>query len=192
MNGAVLTGGSSRRFGAPKALVEVEGIPMAVRVGQALIGAGCSPVFAVGDIPGLANVWRAETDGGPQGFGPLVADLFPGEGPLGGIVTALDFCSSDLITAACDLPWLNASEIQQLRATAEAKFEQGVLCVHGLRNGRMFPVLCWSAQAVPVLMAAFEAGERSLRGVLAELPTSGVEFEAQYSRGVNSPDDLNS
>jgi molybdopterin-guanine dinucleotide biosynthesis protein A len=106
-------------------------------------------------------------------------------------LTALDFCSSDLVTAACDLPWLNASEIQQLRSTAEAKFEQGMLCVHGLHNGRMIPVLCWSAQAVPVLTAAFEAGERSLRGVLLELPTIGVEFGAETSRGVNFPEDLN-
>ncbi len=192
MYGAVLTGGSSRRFGAPKALAAVGGIPMAVRVGQAVAGAGCTPVIAVGEVAGLTEVWKPEVVGGPQGFGSVIADLFPGQGPLGGVLTAFEFCSADLITVACDLPWLRSSDIQQLRLSAEAGFEQGMLCVHGMSNGRMIPVIGWSAQAVPLLTAAFEAGERSLRGILSELPSSGVEFEDEYSRGVNYPEDLGS
>ncbi len=39
--GAVLTGGSSTRMGADKALVEVDGVAMAARVAHALRASGC-------------------------------------------------------------------------------------------------------------------------------------------------------
>jgi molybdopterin-guanine dinucleotide biosynthesis protein A len=193
MNGAVLTGGKSRRFGSPKALFVVEGVPMAVRVGQALMSAGCSPVIAVGDVPGLATVWPAGSAGSAGSldvYGPVVADRYPGEGPLGGILTALEVCSADVITVACDLPWLTSTEVQRLCAVAEAKFGEGVECVHGVHNSKMVPVLCWSVRALASITKAFGDGERSVRRVLSQLPTFSVELSAQDSIGVNYPSDL--
>ena len=46
--GAVLCGGASRRMGTDKALVEVDGVPMAERVAGALHAGGCAPVVFVG------------------------------------------------------------------------------------------------------------------------------------------------
>lgn len=77
--GAVLCGGASRRMGRDKALLPVDGVALARRVADALVGGGCTTVLAVGgDGPALAAL----------GLTP-VPDRWPGEGPLGGLATAL-------------------------------------------------------------------------------------------------------
>ena len=55
--GVVLTGGASRRMGRDKALLPVDGVPMAVRVATAMIAAGAHPVVALGgDADGLREL----------------------------------------------------------------------------------------------------------------------------------------
>src|SRR5262245_1565825 len=92
-SGAVLTGGASRRMGRDKALVEVDGRPMAGRVAAALREAGAAEVQAIGgDAAGLGELGL-----------DVVPDRFPGEGPLGGIVTALSAASQPVtVVVACD------------------------------------------------------------------------------------------
>jgi molybdopterin-guanine dinucleotide biosynthesis protein A len=76
--GAVLCGGASR-MGVDKATIPVDGVAMARRVADALAAAGCSPVSAIGGDP--AELGRLGLD--------TVIDRYPGDGPLGGILTAL-------------------------------------------------------------------------------------------------------
>jgi molybdopterin-guanine dinucleotide biosynthesis protein A len=77
--GAVLTGGSSRRMGTDKALLEVDGVAMAVRVARALDAAGATEVMCIGgDAPALAALGLI-----------VVTDRHPGDGPLGAVITAL-------------------------------------------------------------------------------------------------------
>jgi molybdenum cofactor guanylyltransferase len=177
-SGAVLTGGSSRRFGSPKALALVEGVPMALRVARALSDGGCDPVVAVGSVPGLADIWGGE----------ILADRWPGQGPLGGVLTALANCEADVVTAACDLPWLDAYSVSAL--VAKARAIDGVEAVHGSRDGRLVPVIWWSQRARPQLELAFAQGLRSLHGALSQLVVAEVEFSALASKGANSPGDV--
>jgi molybdenum cofactor guanylyltransferase len=95
--GAVLCGGASRRMGRDKALVEVDGVALARRVADALRAGGCPSVLAIGgDAAALAAL----------GLEP-VPDRWPGEGPLGGLATALAATSAvggdRLVLAPCDL-----------------------------------------------------------------------------------------
>src|SRR5690606_15244567 len=97
--GVVLCGGRSRRFSptVDKAMVEVDGVPMARRVAHALRAAGATGVVAVGGEREAAEAlglrWRA--------------DEVPQEGPVGGIVSAADlaggapWCSPPAICPAC-------------------------------------------------------------------------------------------
>ncbi len=80
MVGAVLTGGSSRRMGRDKALVEISGRTLVEICVAALTDGGADEVVLVGgDASALGSVVpRAR----------WVADLSPGEGPLGGLLTA--------------------------------------------------------------------------------------------------------
>ena len=75
--GAVLCGGSSRRMGTDKALLEIDGVPLAERVAGVLEAAGCAPVVFVGGEPlGARATGR-----------PFVPDRSPGAGPVGGVIT---------------------------------------------------------------------------------------------------------
>ena len=77
--GAVLTGGASRRMGRPKADIEVDGVAMAARVADAMVAAGALDVARIGDE---------------------VADHHPGEGPLGGVLTALSWSDEPITVVA--------------------------------------------------------------------------------------------
>ncbi|HEU5454982.1 MAG TPA: NTP transferase domain-containing protein, partial [Nocardioides sp.] len=86
-------------MGTDKALLEVDGIPLARRVANALRAAGADPVVAVGgDLEALGALGlHAEPD------------LHPGEGPLGAILTALAATTEAVVVGrACDLPAADA------------------------------------------------------------------------------------
>lgn len=86
-------------MGRDKALIEVDGLALARRVADALVAGGCTRVLAIGgDAPALTAL----------GLEP-VPDRWPGEGPLGGLATALGAASDGdlLVLAPCD--WLHPS-----------------------------------------------------------------------------------
>jgi molybdopterin-guanine dinucleotide biosynthesis protein A len=132
----VLAGGRSTRFGAgiDKTFVLIDGVPMVHRVVGALRAAGAVRIVTVGgDRERLESVGMdiAHTD-----------DRWPGEGPLGGLLSGLDAMagrgagaahrsgehehtelertelertgSSAVVMAACDLPWLEAALVRRL------------------------------------------------------------------------------
>ncbi|HET6665387.1 MAG TPA: NTP transferase domain-containing protein, partial [Acidimicrobiales bacterium] len=145
---AVLTGGSSRRMGRDKATLPVEGIAMARRVADAAAGAGAQRVVVIGHpVEGLDHL----------------DDEHPGEGPLGGVVTALRWADVDpVVVLACDL----------LRPSAPA-VAHAVEVLAGVPSAAVaVPVVDGRAQwlhsawrppeALEPLAAAFAEGERSL------------------------------
>src|SRR5688500_13149793 len=95
-------------MGADKALLEIDGVPMALRVAGARRAAGADRVLAVGgDGAALADI-------GLQ----FVDDAWPGAGPLGGLVTALGASDADIVVvASCDLVEPSAAA---LRAVVDA------------------------------------------------------------------------
>ena len=105
--GAVLTGGASTRMGSDKALVRVDGVPMAGRVADVLRAVGCVPVaFVGGDADSLTLLG-----------GTFVADSTPGQGPAGGVVAALRALAGDadaVVIAACDLAYITPAQLVPL------------------------------------------------------------------------------
>ena len=77
--GAVLAGGASSRMGTDKAFIEIEGESMVARAVGALRAAGAESTLVVG-----GNAARL----GASGL-DAVPDRYPGQGPLGGVITAL-------------------------------------------------------------------------------------------------------
>ncbi|MDG1786931.1 MAG: molybdenum cofactor guanylyltransferase, partial [Ilumatobacter sp.] len=110
--GAILAGGASRRMGRTKALIDVDGVPMAQCVARALAAGGCKDIALVGGSP--LELAALEL--------PVVADGVPGEGPLGGIISALGHFTevSHVLVAACDLPLLDAGTVRNLLRAAQA------------------------------------------------------------------------
>jgi molybdopterin-guanine dinucleotide biosynthesis protein A len=161
--GAVLTGGASTRMGRDKALVEVDGVAMAERVASALRGAGARDVGRIGsDVP----------------------DLYPGAGPLGGIITALRWAGDeDVVVAPCDMPWIEAAHVAALIGALSDDVDVAVSQQH------LFAA--WQPSALTALEAAFAAGERAPKRALARLRVRAVELgDGAWSRDVDSPQDL--
>lgn len=164
-------------MGRDKALVPVHGTPMSARVQAALIEAGCSQVVAVGgESAALAQL----------GF-HVVPDEFPGEGPLGGVITALThFCSATVVVvAACDLPHLTSESV---RALVDGL---GAADVAVARGDRLQPICAaWTPRAQGVLRSVFAAGERRVLTALGDLRVVEIDVDPQDLANVNTPGDL--
>lgn len=156
-SGAVLTGGRSRRMGRDKAFVCVGGRPLADIARGALGAAGAREVFSIGGDTGRL---------GRLGF-TAIPDDAPGEGPLGGLLTALRVAASDWVAVlACDLPLASAATVRELLAHAG----DGADAVVPLLAGRAQPThAVWRRECRGALADLFAAGERSLSGVLGHL-----------------------
>jgi molybdopterin-guanine dinucleotide biosynthesis protein A len=185
--GAVLTGGASRRMGRDKAFVEVHGEPMVRRVAAALAAAGCDPVVAVG---GDGAALRA------AGLA-WVPDRWPGEGPLGAIVTALRHTGIPTIVVATDLAFLDADCLAALVAAAGpgdpggTPDGDGAVDVVVADSGRPEPLCAlWRPSSLVALERARDSGERAVHAVFASLRVREVAVDPAGLRNVNRPGDL--
>ena len=137
-------------MGVDKAFVEWDGLSLLDRAARALRDGGAAPVVVVGGDQG-----RVEAAGYD-----FIADLYPGEGPLGGIITALRSLDCDLVVVlACDLVGPSPSAVSHLAAVAGTA-DVAVPIVEGraqwLHAG-------WRQRALEALVTAFDAGVRAPR-----------------------------
>jgi molybdenum cofactor guanylyltransferase len=159
VDGFVLAGGGSTRFGRDKALV---------RIGdRALIARLCSVMRGV--TPSVMIVGSREKY---AAFGAdCVADRWPGEGPLGGIITAL-LATSETdgewnIVIGCDMPFLTREWLTYIVQRALASEAEVVVprSTHGLE-----PLCaCWRTIAAAKLQRAFEGGVRKVTEAMKHL-----------------------
>lgn len=189
--GAVLTGGASRRMGRDKAVIQIEGVRMVDRVAAALAAAGCSNVVAVGPRQLAGDLAHID-------------DLYPGEGPLGGVLTAMASVASVasmgsvgswLCVVACDLPWLDVDSIDALHraATSGAAAGQNAAEVDVVvaRTDRIEPLCAlWNPRCRDAVQQAFDSGQRSVLEVFKALHVIEVPVRSLALRNVNTPEDL--
>jgi molybdenum cofactor guanylyltransferase len=167
-------------MGGDKALVEVDGSPMVLRVATALADAGCDPVLAVGgDAAALAALGLS-----------VLADRWPGEGPLGAIITALmrdSVPAVPVVAVACDLPWLDGATVRQLMPDVPAAPFDVALAT---TDRDELLCACWMPSALATLQLQFAAGERAVHRVLPALRVRRVAVADSVLHNVNTPDDL--
>lgn len=92
--GAIMAGGRSLRFGSPKGLATIGGTTIVERVIAAQREA-FREVVLVADSPDL---------GADYGV-PVISDIHPGAGPLGGLHAALSWANSRGAEGVCCAPW---------------------------------------------------------------------------------------
>jgi len=104
LHGGLLVGGASRRFGRPKALVEVGGTTLAERAAVVLATA-VERLVLLGDGPV------------PDSLGalPRLADAAETTGPLAGLLAALRSApEAAWVICPCDLPWVTPQAVAWL------------------------------------------------------------------------------
>jgi molybdopterin-guanine dinucleotide biosynthesis protein A len=165
-------------MGTDKALLEIDGAALARRVADALEAAGATEVVAVGgDGPALAAL----------GLRP-VPDLHPGEGPLGGILTALAATEAEIVVVlACDLPAVDRAAI---RAVVDGLGDADVAApLHDGRHELLHAA--YTRRSEPVLAAAFAGGERAPRRAVRGLTVASVQVEDPGALAdADTPEDL--
>lgn len=160
--GYVQAGGDSTRFGRDKALVGFGGRTMLAQT-TGLLASVCGEVIIVaaeGQYPDVPV--------------PLLADRWPGQGPLGGILTALQ--SSALrgtesiwnLIVSCDMPFLTRDWLEFLCQRAERSAAQ--VAVAESANGLEPLCACWKTTSMPSVQAAFDSGVRKVSDAMKRLP----------------------
>jgi molybdopterin-guanine dinucleotide biosynthesis protein A len=163
-------------MGSDKAMLEIEGIPMAVRVALAMRAAGAEDVFAIGgDAQALTALGLS-----------FVRDGYPGEGPLGAIITALRACGDGVVmVTACDMPWIGAAHITPLVEALDAS--PGIDVAVSSQHLHA----AWRASALPLLEKAFANGERAPKRAISLVSSVTVPLPAgTWSVDLDSPDDI--
>jgi molybdenum cofactor guanylyltransferase len=188
----ILAGGRSTRMGQDKALLRIRGVTLVEQAVAKFRALGLLPRIA-GSRPDLA------------GFAPVVEDLHPGCGPLGGIEAALAASDPDLnIFLPVDLPLLPAVFLQWMLARAEIT---GATATVPLLQGRAQPLCCvLRRSSLPhisralnegnfrVMAAITSAGDTDLFNVETIAPAQR-EWAAEpplhrWFQNLNSPKDL--
>jgi molybdopterin-guanine dinucleotide biosynthesis protein A len=122
---------------------------------------------------------------------PGIPDLYPGEGPLGGILTALRHTAAEYnLIVACDLPRLSPAVLGRLLDAAEAIPGALALLPHA-PGGRPEPLCAvYHAAALPVIERCFAAGVRRITRALEDLPVHHLEItEPLHFQNINTPED---
>lgn len=169
-------------MGRDKALVEVDGVAMARRVAAALSDAGSARVNTIGGNEGQLKALGAST----------IADLYPGEGPLGGVITALRGATHSIVViAACDMPWLEPTHVHRLieALVGAADVDVAVSVGDGVVQALF---AAWRIGALDTVQAMFDCGERAPRRAIAAMRHTTVELgSGRWSTDIDTPDALN-
>ncbi len=170
-------------MGADKASLEVDGRPMVMAPIEALCEAGVSPVSVIGGDPVALEGTGHE----------VAADLWPGEGPLGGILTALNLLDEEqqrpVMVLACDLPDASAATVGEILERSAAAPDSVVLPM--LDGVPQWLHALWPAGARTPLTESFEAGERAPWRAGRRLPVIEVSVaDGQTLGDIDTPEDL--
>lgn len=190
VTGIVLAGGRSRRMGRDKAALVLDGRTLLQRAADALVAAGARELVLVG-APGRPL---------PSVEVPvpvlITHDPVEGQGPLQGILAGLESTPSPVaLVVGCDMPYLEPG----LLALLANRALDGRRLVVPLHNGRP-EGLCsaWRSDAVAVVRAHLEAGDRAVMSVAEDLDALRLPPEAYAAvdptgrsfANVNTPEDL--
>ena len=157
--GYVLAGGASSRFGRDKALVNLGGKTVLERTLELLNASGVGEAIVVGP------------EAKYERFGArCIKDRWPGEGPLGGIITALHNAGIDKygyrwsLILSCDMPFLT---VEWLRFMVERARQSGAEAVVPRSANGWEPLCsCWRVSALELVLPLFEAGTRKITDAL--------------------------
>jgi molybdopterin-guanine dinucleotide biosynthesis protein A len=184
---AIVAGGQSSRMGTDKAFVQLNGRPLITHLLDRIAGLGQTETILITNHP--ADYAHLNL--------PMVSDVLPGKGSLGGIYTALHASQNSYTLAlACDMPFVNPDLLRYLIRLAEGDaFDVIVPTVEGYPQG--LHAIYGRACQEPI-RARLDADRLKVIGFYDEVRVRMVD-EEEYGRvvpdgrsffNVNTPEDL--
>jgi len=181
----VLAGGKSTRMGEDKAFLRVSGetlLDRALRLAATIT----ENVRIVGDQKKFAAFQY-----------PVIADIYPDRGPLGGIHAALAFSESDLnLVLAVDMPLLNSSWLSFLVQQSQ----QSAATVTVPNAGGRFQPLCavYRKSFAEIAEESLQAGRNKIEPLFQQVSCNAIVekeltqagFSLDIFRNLNTREDL--
>ncbi|NYH41377.1 nicotine blue oxidoreductase [Micromonospora jinlongensis] len=181
--GLLLAAGVGRRYGRPKALVELDGVPLVRRGITLLRDGGCTPVHVVlgagaDEVPDLPGAVPVRHDGWSEGLG---SSLRRGLASLPADVPAA-------VVVLVDQPLLSPVAVRRVRAA----YAGGALVAVATYAGRPGHPVLLARQTWP-LLDRYAVGDRGARDLLRDRPDLVVEVpcdDVGAPLDVDTPADL--
>lgn len=148
--GVVLCGGESKRMGADKGLLEINGKKWAEHIADKLRALNLPVVISI-------NNNQREAYGEIFEKEEIVVDELPMHGPLNGLLTVhLKFKEKDILLLACDLIEMESSTLQGLIAS----YQKNEAEYFAYEENNFFQPLCaiYTAKALSLLSANLKSG----------------------------------
>src|SRR5713101_3739807 len=192
--GFLLAGGKSSRMGmnTDKAFLDFGGQTLLDRA-LGVMGTVCDRVTIVGDPGKFAKY-------GSTKYGPVVADIFSGCGPLAGIHAALVHSPAELnLMLAVDMPFVSRELLAFLFAAAENEDKDGDAMITVPRSSKGLQPLCaiYRRDFSVAAERALRAGRYKIDAAFSSVPIRVIEeaelaaagFSEQSFFNVNTPQD---
>jgi molybdopterin-guanine dinucleotide biosynthesis protein A len=169
--GYVLSGGASSRFGRDKALVRFGAIPLLLQIVK--LAQTCTSEVAV--------VAGAHKYGDLDANLEIIEDRWPGEGPLGGIITGLQHSAATNHPAewnlilSCDMPFLTAEWLKFLVDRACASEPETQVILPHSAHGPEPLCACYRTSSADPLKNVFDLGIRKVTQALKQVRTEVLD-----------------
>lgn len=183
----IQAGGKSSRMGQNKALLPFQGEPLIMRVYRRLASLANEVLITVNQTTGFEFLGL-----------PLITDVYPGKGTLGGLFTGLQAARGPLIAVVgCDMPFVNPillhAELDLLdRTEADAVIplsDSGLELLHSVyRRETCLPAIYKSLMADQLRLVSWLPDVKVQEMPLDEVKVYDPELHAFFN--LNTPDDF--
>lgn len=176
----ILAGGQSRRMGINKANLKIEGMTFLEKLAK--------------ELGGFEELLVSVEDAAKHGdiSLPLVSDIYPDHGPMGGIYSALIGCESDALLAVnCDMPLFRREFGEYLAAQLDSESD----AVVPVTDGRLHPLCAIYRKNCADVFAFFMAdGDLKMLDALRMIKTKYVDiadgrFIEALKKNINTPEE---
>jgi len=179
-SGIVLNGGSSSRMGRKKAEILYKGRRLIDIAVESLIAAGANDVVIVGGGTKTSSLKKNVK---------YCEDLFPSEGPLGGVITGLKNVESDIaVILACDYLDIDSSVV--LECVSKLNSRSMAFPVYEGKEQFLFSTI--RVESLDALEMQFMKGVRSMLEATVFLDCESYHSaHPEKLRSANTPSQLN-
>ncbi len=179
LTGVILAGGTSRRMGTDKALLTLGGLTFIEIIARTLIRIVGDVMISAGDVSKYRRF----------NF-PVIPDVHPGCGPLGGIHAALSSAPGEgALIVSCDMPLITGVECERL-GSAIPRSDVVIARI----GGRLHPLPgIYRKGVLPVLQRRLTEGRYAVLDFIGEVPVTVVDLpETAAASNINTPGEYQS